>query len=309
MSTMTALCPARDLGRRLEAGPAGRIGSRLHDLAADRFVEAASGRISPEVTRLIPVGGFEVDDGDMARSGAPRTLAAAAGGCAAAGEVSADAFGRLAVELHDLDSLEETVEAVVQFALHALGCTCAGVVLIAGGRRPEMLALTDPRVAMLYDVQIETGTGPMITAIQQQRVVIVADAETETRWPSAWTAQARAAQLRSVVHLPLIAGGHAWAVLSLYSSAPNAFDADDLALAHILARHASVAIANARQEATLTAAIDARKLVGQAMGILMERYDLDGDRAFEVLKRYSQQHNRKLRDVAQELVDTRRLPH
>jgi GAF domain-containing protein len=223
--------------------------------------------------------------------------------------VSADAFGRLAVELHDLDSLEETVEAVVQFALHALGCTCAGVVLIAGGRRPEMLALTDPRVAMLYDVQIETGTGPMITAIQQQRVVIVADAETETRWPSAWTAQARAAQLRSVVHLPLIAGGRAWAVLSLYSSAPNAFDADDLAVAHILARHASVAIANARQEATLTAAIDARKLVGQAMGILMERYDLDGDRAFEVLKRYSQQHNRKLRDVAQELVDTRRLPH
>jgi hypothetical protein len=40
-------------------------------------------------------------------------------------------------------------------------------------------------------------------------------------------------------------------------------------------------------------AIDARKLVGQAMGILMERFDLDGDRAFEVLKRYSQDNNLK----------------
>ena len=55
-------------------------------------------------------------------------------------------------------------------------------------------------------------------------------------------------------------------------------------------------------------AVDARKLVGQAMGILMERYDLDSDRAFEVLKRYSQDNNRKLRDVAQELIDTRKLP-
>ncbi|WP_460662837.1 GAF and ANTAR domain-containing protein [Kribbella swartbergensis] len=223
--------------------------------------------------------------------------------------MSADAFGRLAVELHDLDSVDETVDAVVQFALHALGCTCAGVALIARGRRPEVLAQTDPRVATLYELQIKAHEGPMMTAIQEERAVVVADVETETRWPSAWAAQARAAQLRSVVHLPLIAGGHAWAVLSLYSSVPNAFDADDLAVAHILARHASVAIANARQEETLTAAIDARKLVGQAMGILMERYDLDGDRAFEVLKRYSQQHNRKLRDVAQALVDTRRLPN
>jgi AmiR/NasT family two-component response regulator len=54
--------------------------------------------------------------------------------------------------------------------------------------------------------------------------------------------------------------------------------------------------------------VDARKLVGQAMGILMERYDLDADRAFKVLQRYSQSTNTKLRDVAQQLIDTRRLP-
>ena len=52
-------------------------------------------------------------------------------------------------------------------------------------------------------------------------------------------------------------------------------------------------------------AVDARKLVGQAMGILMERFDLDGDRAFEVLKRYSQDNNLTLRDVANHLVHTR----
>jgi AmiR/NasT family two-component response regulator len=54
--------------------------------------------------------------------------------------------------------------------------------------------------------------------------------------------------------------------------------------------------------------VDARKLVGQAMGILMERFDLDGDQAFAVLRRYSQDTNTKLRDVAQQLIDTRKLP-
>ncbi len=58
----------------------------------------------------------------------------------------------------------------------------------------------------------------------------------------------------------------------------------------------------------MAAAVDARKLVGQAMGILMERYDLDADRAFAILKRYSQDTNTKLRDVAQRLITTRRLP-
>jgi AmiR/NasT family two-component response regulator len=58
----------------------------------------------------------------------------------------------------------------------------------------------------------------------------------------------------------------------------------------------------------LAAAVDARKLVGQAMGILMERFDLDGDRAFAILKRYSQDTNTKLRDVAQTLIDSRKLP-
>ena len=45
------------------------------------------------------------------------------------------------------------------------------------------------------------------------------------------------------------------------------------------------------------------------MGILMERFDVDGDRAFAILKRYSQDNNTKLRDVAQHLIDTRKLPH
>ena len=78
--------------------------------------------------------------------------------------------------------------------------------------------------------------------------------------------------------------------------------------AEVIGRHASIALATAQQEASLTRAIDARKLVGQAQGILMERYSLDDRRAFDVLRRYSQSTNTKLNEVARILVSTRRLP-
>jgi hypothetical protein len=90
---------------------------------------------------------------------------------------------------------------------------------------------------------------------------------------------------------------------------PAAFDASDDAVAHILARHASIAVAHARKEASLMQAVDARKLIGQAQGILMERFRVDAEGAFAILRRYSQDNNRKLRDVAVELIHTRKLPN
>lgn len=96
--------------------------------------------------------------------------------------------------------------------------------------------------------------------------------------------------------------------MNLYASDPGRFDSDDLAVAHVLARHAAVALARSREQTSLWRAIDARKLIGQAQGILMERFDLDADRAFAVLRRYSQDNNLKLREVAQRLIDSRRLP-
>ncbi|MFI5695317.1 GAF and ANTAR domain-containing protein [Kribbella sp. NPDC051586] len=221
-------------------------------------------------------------------------------------ESAASAFAHLAVELHDATGLEETVDAVVQFALQALSCTYAGIALTARGARPEIAAVTDPVVAEVYGLQIDHQSGPLMTAMRERRPVLIRDTLADDRWPE-WAAKVAALGVRSVLDVPL-ATSRTVGVLGLYSPDPDAFAADDEAVAHILARHASVALASARHEATMAQAIDARKLVGQAMGILMERFDIDGERAFAVLKRYSQDTNTKLRDVAQQLIDTRRLP-
>ncbi|MFF0266796.1 GAF and ANTAR domain-containing protein [Kribbella sp. NPDC004536] len=220
---------------------------------------------------------------------------------------SADTFARLAIELHDAPGVEETIEAVVQFAQQALSCTHAGVALYTRGSQAEIAAVTDPVVTRYYELQIAAESGPLITALRERSTVLIRDTSTDERWPDL-----AASGIRSVLDVPLATGDaprHPVGVLGLYSDEPDAFTADDEAIAHILAQHASVAVASARHEETMAQAVDARKLVGQAMGILMERFDVDGDRAFAILKRYSQDTNTKLRDVAQQLIDTRKLPH
>ncbi|HZX04124.1 GAF and ANTAR domain-containing protein [Kribbella sp.] len=222
---------------------------------------------------------------------------------------SADTFARLAIELHDAPGVEETIDAVVQFAQQALNCTYAGVALYTRGSQAEIAAVTDPVVTAFYDQQIATDSGPLITALRERTAVLIRDTTADERWPELG---AQAPGIRSVLDVPLATGDaprHTVGVLGLYGAEPGAFTADDEAIAYVLAQHASVAVASARHEETMAQAVDARKLVGQAMGILMERFDVDGDRAFAILKRYSQDTNTKLRDVAQQLIDTRKLPH
>ena len=223
----------------------------------------------------------------------------------------AETFARLALEMHEADGVDETVDAVVQFALQALNCSYAGVALYARGGQPEVPAVTDPVVAEIYQFQMKGENGPLFATMRDRATVLVRDTTTDTRWPD-WATKVTALGVRSVLDVPLALGDEASptvGVLGLYSPQPDAFDTDDEAIAHILARHATVALATARHEQTMSAAVDARKLVGQAMGILMERYAVDDDRAFAILKRYSQDTNTKLRDVAQQLIDTRKLPH
>ena len=222
----------------------------------------------------------------------------------------AHTFARLAVEMHDARGVDETVDAVVQFALDALDCSYAGVALYSRSGF-EIPAVTDPVVAEIYQAQLAGRDGPLIAAIRDRTAVLVRDTRSDVRWPE-WAAKVAGLGVRSVLDVPLTVGDPSAptvGVLGVYSRLADGFDADDEAVADILARHASVAVAAARRIENLATALDARKVVGQAMGILMERYSLDESRAFEVLKRYSQNHHRKLRDVAEELIGTRELPH
>ncbi|HWD79961.1 MAG TPA: GAF and ANTAR domain-containing protein [Kribbella sp.] len=245
------------------------------------------------------------DDGpeDPAEAGA--SAAASAG--ADSGRSAADRFSRLALEMHEAEGVEETIQAVVDFALQALNCSYAGVALRSSGGRLEIPAVTDPVLDEIYEFQTAGGDGPLVLCMEERATVLIPDLVQDARWLD-WAKKVLELGVRSVLDVPLWTSAGPVGVLGLYSKQPDAFGPDEIAVAYILARHAAVAIASARREEHLKVAVDARKLVGQAMGILMERYNLNSDQAFEVLRRYSQDTNTKLREVAQQLIDSRRLP-
>jgi GAF domain-containing protein len=215
-------------------------------------------------------------------------------------------FSRLSSIVHEATTVEETVEAVTEFAIGSLGCTTAAILLGKKPSRLELAAATDDTIADL--AAADPATGPYRDAFRSETAIIIDDLPAETRWP-AWPPTVDPGHgLRSLLVLRLRVADYPAGVLIAGHTVPNAFGEDEEAIAHIVSRHASIAVADARQQATMAEAVDARKLVGQAMGILMERYGIDDTKAFSVLRRYSQQTNTKLRTVALELIVSRTLP-
>ena len=94
--------------------------------------------------------------------------------------------------------------------------------------------------------------------------------------------------------------------MTLYSRQPDAFDCEAEAVGAVLAAHAGVALATAREREHLQEALHSRDVIGQAKGILMIREGVDEDGAFDILRRASQRMNLKLREIAQQVVDGNR---
>lgn len=96
--------------------------------------------------------------------------------------------------------------------------------------------------------------------------------------------------------------------MNLYSDRPGAFTGDDFTIAETLAAHLAVAVSDSRDLHDRDRSIISRTVIGQAEGILMERYTIGPDEAFAFLRRVSQDTYRKLVQIAEEIVHTRVLP-
>jgi hypothetical protein len=170
------------------------------------------------------------------------------------------------------------------------------------------LAATDAGARACDKLQRDTEQGPAADAIVEHAPVHVDDLAQERRWPL-FTARARDLGIRSILacELPLTRGGAA--TLNLYSSQPCAFTAIAELIAPVFASRASIGLANTDQVANLRTAIDTRKLIGQAAGILMERHRLTEDDAFQRLTSASQSQHIKLRDLAARITESGEEPH
>lgn len=222
-------------------------------------------------------------------------------------------FSQTASTLFAGGDVHSTLQQVVDLAAVTIeGCDFAGIFFRSGGTISTWVH-TDPRVEEIDALQRDLGDGPCISAIAEQNTFYAADLTDDPRWPE-FGRQAIRLGIRSVLSLHLTAHEDRGA-LNLYAKYPDAFGVIDRGKGVILAALSALAIALAqdhedeeRRVNNLTGALESREIIGQAQGILMERERITGLEAFEVLRRASQHLNRKLRAVAQDLVDTGENP-
>jgi GAF domain-containing protein len=218
-------------------------------------------------------------------------------------------FAETVLSLHEAADVHETVERIVESTCSAIGCDDAGVILTHSRRHLETLAATSDAARRAHEIQLELDEGPCLDAIEHVEAIFhVPDTAIEPRWPR-WGKAVVELGYRSTLSVPLATRTRRFGSLNVYSRLTNAFDEDDMAVVALLARHASASLAATQNIEGLRKAVDARKLIGVAIGLLMERYGLDADRAFDVLRRLSQAENVKLREIARQVVERRGLPN
>ncbi len=212
----------------------------------------------------------------------------------------------LARELHGDDSDEQVAKTIVENALVDIpGVAYAGLTVTIDRKSIASFGSTHD-VADVHDrIQAELGEGPCISAALADRIVRVDDLENEQRWPDYCRRALVETPIRSVLSFQLFADTTAIGALNLYADEPFAFDlhAEDIGV--VFATHAALAWNKVKKDKQFHSALANRDVIGQAKGMLMERFDIDAVAAFDLLKRLSQESNTKLVDIARQVTVTR----
>lgn len=214
----------------------------------------------------------------------------------------AEAMSEVAAALKAPMDLDETLELITRSAADTIpGIIEASISITTKTGEIQTLAPTGPVVTRADHLQYELGEGPCLDAAIEEPVVAVNDLAADPRWPD-FGPKAAALGFGSQVAFQFRAEPHVRGALNLYAREPNEIDQDSIQLGSMFAGQVAVAMGWARQDQTMTNALATRNLIGQAVGIVMERYKLDSDRAFAFLTRLSQTSNTKLHAIATAVV-------
>jgi GAF domain-containing protein len=220
-------------------------------------------------------------------------------------------LGRLALRENTMQSLLQSVAELTKEVMPG-GLESSVSLLI--NDRPSTVVSTGKLAVDCDESQYGRGYGPCLHAASTGELVEIANARTETRW---WDYMQRAVEhgALSSLSVPMPINEGIGGALNIYAREPDAFDEDGRSIATRFAPYAAVAAANmyAYEDARDMAenyerALESRAVIDQAKGILMERYELTADLAFQALARVSMQTHTKVRDVADTLVRTGVFP-
>jgi GAF domain-containing protein len=223
-------------------------------------------------------------------------------------QVRLDALARRLAEaarsLQRQTSPQQVMDGIVHLARQMVpGADEATITMVRTDRHCYSAAATSAWASDFDVLQDETGEGPCLDAIWQQETVRVNDLASDPRWP---VLGPRAAErgVHSMLCLQLFVHRDTLGALDLLGRARSAFTDESEHVALLLASHAAIAAADAQHLENVTSALMNRDIIGQAKGILMERFKITSDQAFAVLAKVSQDTNRKVSAVAEDLART-----
>jgi GAF domain-containing protein len=221
-------------------------------------------------------------------------------------------LGQLSLRELSMDSLLQTVADLTKAVMP--GNPESSVLLLVKDR-PTTVVSTGELATALDERQYERGHGPCLHAARTGEITEISDTRADDRWPDYLPRAVEWGNLSSLsIPLAIDPDAQVTGALNIYARRVDAFDESSRAVATRFAPYAAVAAGNlyayqsARQMAdNLQIALESRAVIDQAKGILIERYKLTPDQAFQFLARASMTTNRKLRDIADELVRTGEL--
>jgi GAF domain-containing protein len=184
------------------------------------------------------------------------------------------------------------------------GVDSADVLLMCGGDRFESVAATSQLAVAIDALQQRFSEGPCLDAGAGEAMVVCNDLREEPRWPR-FAAAAVAAGVRSVMSFQLYTYDRRMGALNLFGTRADAFTAESRPVGAMFATHAAVALIADDERLQFRSALASRDVIGQAKGMIMERFNVDAVRAFELLARVSQDSNTRLAEIAEELVSRR----
>lgn len=208
------------------------------------------------------------------------------------------------LEMTSEPSIPATLERVVALVMDSIeSCDAAAALLVEDQARVTVVA-SDESLSDLVAGHVELESAPAWTAYTRQEPVESPDLAVDSRWPALAETMSQRLGIHSLYAVPLTGPARPLGVLVAYGKKADAFGEEDQETVRILATHATAVLVDAVQQQQMQAALSTRTVIGQATGIVMERYGLDDAAAFGVLRRLSQTENQKLRDIAAQVVET-----
>lgn len=219
-----------------------------------------------------------------------------------------EAFLALSQFFVDDGTLGDTLLRVAELARDMAPADMAGITMIVEGK-PGTVVFTDVEALEIDESQYDSQSGPCLDALRRQQIYRIDSTFDDDRWPE-FAKHASSHGILSTLSIPIVARGEGLGGLNLYARRLSAFHDDDAQRMFAFARHAAIVLANTQVywdahqlSENLSQAMRSRSTIDFATGILMATGGRKPQEAFQLLVRASQRENRKLRDIASELVE------